>query len=210
MHDLTCSDVRDSAAEYALDILDPVEKSSVAAHLIRCPECRAEVDGMRTTAGRLLDLVPGTEPPLGFDRRVLEHVGAARPRRRRRWQLGLSAAAAVLVVGGAFAAVNLAPSHHRVTELAASFTESGHQVGVIDIYSGRKPPWVSMMVNGVSARGSVSCVLVARDGSITRLGSFDLVNGSGSWGAPDRWSTSDVAGARLVDASGHVVASATF
>jgi hypothetical protein len=211
MHDLTCSEARDSVAEYALDILDPVEKSSVAAHLIRCPDCRAEADSMQATAGRLLDLVPGTEPPLGFDRRVMERVGAPRPHHRRQWILGLSAAAAVLViVGGVFAAVNLRPSHHPAAELAASFTESGHKVGVIDIYPGRTPPWVSMSVEGVSVRGSVSCVLVSPDGSTTKLGSFDLVNGSGSWGAPDRWSTQDVLGARLLDTSGQVVASATF
>lgn len=207
MHDLKCSEVRDSSAEYALDILDPVEKASIAAHLIRCPECRAEVDSMQATAGRLLDLVPGTEPPLGFDRRVMQRVGVTRPRHR----LVLSAAAAVLViVGGVFAGIGLRPSHHPAAELAASFSESGRHVGVIDIYPARTPPWVSMTVKGVTARGSVSCVLVSSDGTVTRLGSFDLVNGSGSWGAPDRWTTRGVAGARLVDASGQVVATATF
>ncbi len=76
MIDLTCAEARDLAAEFALDILEPEERSAVAAHLLRCPTCRAEVSGMEVVSERLLDLVPGTEPPLGFDRRVLARVQA--------------------------------------------------------------------------------------------------------------------------------------
>src|SRR5438270_10969976 len=99
---MQCSEVRDTAAEFALDILGPAERSAVAAHILRCPECRAEVESMGETAGRLLDLVPGTEPPLGFDRRVMARVGQpARPDRvRRRSRVGVGAAAAVLIVLG--------------------------------------------------------------------------------------------------------------
>jgi len=74
MTNLTCAMARDAAAEYALDILEPEERSALAAHLVRCPACRAEVDAMSDVATRLIELVPGTEPPLGFDRRVLARV----------------------------------------------------------------------------------------------------------------------------------------
>ena len=79
MTELTCAQVRDAAAEYALDILEPGERSAVAAHLLRCPACRAQVEGMSGVATRLIELVPGTEPPLGFDRRVMARVRDIHP-----------------------------------------------------------------------------------------------------------------------------------
>jgi anti-sigma factor RsiW len=213
MHEMTCSEVQDSAAEFALDILDPHDRSLVAAHLIRCQACRAEVDSMQATAGHLLDLVPGTEPPLGFDRRVIKHVDAAGVRGRRRWRVTIgAAAAAVLVVLGATLGVAETNSSHSVAPhlVSASFMAGGRQVGEIEVYANSKSPWVSMTVRGVPVEGPVSCQLVDRNGTVDTVGTFDLVNGMGSWGAYDRWNSNDMAGARLVDAAGRVVASATF
>ena len=211
MHDLQCAEVRDSAAEFALDILDPNERSAVAAHLLRCPDCRSEVDSMHLTADRLLDLVPGTEPPLGFDRRVLERLGIT-GHRRRVWQWGLSAAAAVLIVLGVSLGVVESGTSHPSPQLASAvLVQSGRHVGSIEVYRTTKTPWVTMSVRGVNgAHGSVACELVDRSGQLMTVGRFDLVNGSGSWAAPDKWSTSNLAGARLVDTTGQVVATATF
>jgi anti-sigma factor RsiW len=213
MRELTCSEVQDSAAEFALDILDPQDRSIVAAHLIRCRACRAEVDSMQATAGHLLDLVPGTEPPLGFDRRVMNHVDASGARVRRRWRvtIGAAAAAVLIVLGATLGVVETSSSHPAAPHLvSAAFMAGGRQVGEIEVYANNQSPWVSMMVRGVSVQGPVSCQLVDRSGTVETVGSFDLVNGMGSWGAYDRWNPNDMASARLVDAAGHVVASATF
>jgi anti-sigma-K factor RskA len=214
MREMTCAEVQDAAAEFALDILGPEDRSIVAAHLIRCSSCRAEVDSMHATAGRLLDLVPGTEPPLGFDRRVLKRVDAAGMRAKRRWRvaMGTAAAAVLIVVGATLGVVETNSSHPAPAHLVSArfVAAGGRQVGQIVVYDAAKPPWVSMMVQGVAARGPVSCQLIDRDGTVITIGTFDLVNGTGSWGAPDRWSPYDMAGARLVDATGQVVAHATF
>jgi anti-sigma-K factor RskA len=214
MHEMSCSQVQDLAAEYALDTLDPEDRSIVAAHLIRCSACRAEVDSMSATAGRLLDLVPGTEPPLGFDRRVMKRVDSAGRRAGRRWRvvMGAAAAAVLIVVGATLGVVESSSSHPATPHLvsASLIANGGRQVGQIDAYDARQPPWLSMTVRGVAAQGPVSCELIDHDGRVIKIGTFDLVNGMGSWGAPDRWDTYDMAGARLVDSTGRVVAQATF
>src|SRR5262249_27686356 len=109
MIELTCREVRDSSAEFALGILPAEERASVAAHLLRCPSCREEVEGMMAVGTRLLDLVPGTEPPLGFDRRVLARVhgshAAARTRSWRRPSRLVAAIAAAAAAAALFASV---------------------------------------------------------------------------------------------------------
>jgi anti-sigma factor RsiW len=214
----TCREVRDAAAEYALDILGPHERSLIAAHLLRCPACRAEIDAMSSVSARLLELVPGTEPPLGFDERVLARVRPdARAHRRflsrraPRLFTGLAAAAAavVLVVGlslGWFQGGSA--SHPPGAVLTADFIQSGHNVG--DVYADPKSAWLTMTVSGVKGAEQVTCQLLHKDGNVTTVGSFDLVDGNGRWGAPDPGGFAGVSGARLVDNHGHVLATATF
>jgi anti-sigma factor RsiW len=216
MTDLTCRDVQDSAAEYALDILDSDQRSAVAAHLIRCPDCRAEVETMSGVSTRLLELVPGTEPPLGFDQRVLAQVRQDRKvgrrwvSRRPRLTAGLAAAVAAgaLVIGSLGWFERESSSHPARAVLAADFMQAGRNVG--EVYATASPNWVSMTVSGARGAEKVTCQLVRRDGSITTLGSFDLVDGSGSWGAPDPAGFAGAAGARLVDSTGKVIATAIF
>lgn len=48
-------------------------------HLERCPACREHVHEPAATSDALLDLVPGSEPPVGFEERVIHRlVGAQR------------------------------------------------------------------------------------------------------------------------------------
>jgi hypothetical protein len=126
--------------------------------------------------------------------------------------VGAAAAAVLIVVGATLGAVESGSSHPATAHLVSApfIAAGGRQVGQIELYAGGKSPWVSMTVRGVTAQGPVSCELIDRDGTVTRVGSFDLVDGTGSWAAPDRWSANDTAGARLVNAAGQVVASATF
>jgi hypothetical protein len=213
---LTCGEVRDSAAEFALDILEPEQRSAMAAHLIRCPACRAEVESMAAVGSRLLELVPGTEPPLGFDERVLAQVspaaaiGLRRRRRRPRLLAGLAAAAAAVALAFGSAALfgGSTASHSQRAVLTADFIQGGRNVGEVYAYS--EPSWLSMVVHGAQGAQKITCELVDKDGAVTVVGSFDLVDGSGSWGAPDQAPLAGVSGARLVDSSGQVIATATF
>ncbi|MFF9197003.1 hypothetical protein ACF09L_17545 [Streptomyces sp. NPDC014779] len=81
-----CGRLREGAAELALGILPARERAAAVAHLDRCPDCRAHVARLTAVGDGLLGLLPGTEPPAGFESRVLrtvapppETAGAAAP-----------------------------------------------------------------------------------------------------------------------------------
>ena len=218
----TCAEVRDAAAEFALDILEPAERSALAAHLLRCPACREEVDAMDSVSTRLIELVPGTEPPLGFDRRVLARVRQieTRPHRgfvRRRPRLfaavAAAAAAVALVFGslGWFAGRNDDHSTNKII-LTAAFSQGGRHVGSVDVYdTPGGSPWLTMTVQGATGSARVTCELIGKNGTRTEIGSFDLVDGSGTWGAPDPAPLDSVGGVQLLGTPNHqVIATAMF
>lgn len=91
----------------------------------------------------------------------------------------------------------------------ADFHRGSRDIGEVYAYRG-SPMWLSMTVHGMKGDQRVTCELVDKDGSRTRLGSFDLVDGSGSWGAPDREGLTGVTGAWLVGSTGQVIATAIF
>jgi anti-sigma-K factor RskA len=93
---------------YVLDALPPEDRPHFEDHLRRCPECRAEVAGLRATAARL-GRAAAEEPSSDLRSRVLSD--AARTRQvapgpspslahgaRRHWPVALVAAAAIMVV----------------------------------------------------------------------------------------------------------------
>jgi hypothetical protein len=205
MTDVSCAEARDAAAEFALGILPPDERSTVAAHILRCPECRREVDELGRIGADLLDLIPAAEPPLGFDRRVLAMVqpGHRRPRRLL-VAVGAAVAAAAAVVG---LVVSQGTSHtdHSTTATLAS---DGHVIG--SVYTEGNPAWISMMVRQAGVSGRVTCEVIENDGTSLQLGSFDLIKGSGSWAAPEPAGIGHIVGARLLASDGRVVATATF
>ena len=111
---MTTTDVHALVGAYALDAIDDLERVAFDRHLADCESCRAEVDELRETAGRLADSTWSAPPPrLRADvlaaigrTRQLTSLGPARierPVRWRRWSA--AAAAAVVLAGGAGAAV---------------------------------------------------------------------------------------------------------
>ena len=204
----TCDEIREAAAEFALGTLPQPQRSQVDAHLVGCRDCGDEVAALTEIATRLLDIVPGTEPPLGFDRTVLARV---KPRRRRR-TVAMATAAAVaicLLLAGTVLDIT-GRSHPAVTPpgLVGIFRENGVPVGTIA--AGGHPLWVSVNVRGLAVSGSVTCQLVGGRSSETTLGLFDLVHGSGTWAAPDPGGIDGNQQARLIDPAGRVVATATL
>lgn len=99
-------DERDELISYLDGEADPKTARHVEAKLNRDPRVRAEADALRKTYD-LLDYLPRPEPSPNFTARTLTRVsGAVRPgmvgtakRRWRRWALGFSWAAAVVLVG---------------------------------------------------------------------------------------------------------------
>ena len=190
------------------------------------PACREDVDSMVSVGARLIELVPGTEPPLGFDHRVLARVrqtqtrpdrGRARTvirRRPRVFAAVAAAAAAVALVFGSLGWLAGRNDDHSTTKviLTAGFTQGGRHVGNVEVYTSRGgSPWLTMTVQGAAGSPKVTCELIGTNGSRTNMGSFDLVDGSGTWGAPDPAGLAGVAGVQLVSTASHqVIATATF
>ena len=93
---------------------------------------------------------------------------------------------------------------------SAALESATHQsVGKVYLYQG-SPQWLFMSVNMHSGQETVICQVRDRDGHITTVGSFRLTNGYGYWGSPAPGNPGSLTGARLVTASGTVLATATF
>jgi catabolite regulation protein CreA len=67
-----------------------------------------------------------------------------------------------------------------------------------------------MSVNDPAVSGPVSCYITETDHTVIKLGTFDLVHGSGSWAAPGPADSHDIAAARLVSSTGKTIATASF
>lgn len=210
MTDFTCTEARDLVAEYSLGILEPALTRRMSEHIAGCMACRHEVDETEGVGDQLLDLIPDAEPPLGFDRAVIAAIGQ-RPDRRRRHRVfagvGALAAAVAAVVG--VAVTTLTGQHHvRSLELTAVFFQGDRPVGTV--YIGGHPAWVNMSVDHAKLTGMVACQLISRNGSVTTIGDFQLVDGSGKWSAPDPAANPQIVGARLIAPDGTVMATASF
>jgi anti-sigma-K factor RskA len=102
------SDIHALSGAYAVDALDDIERAAFERHLGECPDCRAEVAGLREAATMIAETVTATPPPelrdkvlagIGSVRPLPPEVSAATPHRRRTTRLLVAAAAAVVLVG---------------------------------------------------------------------------------------------------------------
>lgn len=293
--EMNCVDLSRMAAELALGVLTGRERALAVAHLDTCEECAEDVRQLMATGEQLLELLPPAEPPVGFETRVLAHLGLPVPAgeptqslptaqllppppsgrhgagldgvgldgadedsagkrgagkgaadgggagrgpgrgagqghgagpgpgragRRLSGRLGraLSVAAiclAVVAAGVGGWAAGSATSAPTTTAAAGQLapaslvTAGGESVGQVFLYSG-SPHWVYMWVDMEAGNESVTCQLVTADGKTHTLGSFQLADGYGSWASPNPGSFENVTGARLLSATGSVLATATF
>jgi anti-sigma-K factor RskA len=100
-------DLHELSALYALDVLSGDERARFEEHLEDCDRCRAEIEGLRTTASSLAFAVEGPPPPAELRPRVLDAARAEGqnviPLRPRRSSFAVSIAAAVAVAATAAA-----------------------------------------------------------------------------------------------------------
>ncbi len=138
------------------------------------------------------------------------------PGQRRGWTRRMLTTAAVVLaalacaVGGWGLRAATSPSSGELR--SAALVTPGHSaVGQAFLYDSRQP-WLYMSVDTDrnSQNGMVVCELVGKDGQVTKIGSFRLAGGYGAWGGPESEAVGDVASARIIDASGAVVATASF
>ncbi|MEU6080966.1 hypothetical protein [Streptomyces sp. NPDC047108] len=233
---ITCEELRNGlGTELALGILPAQERAAAIAHLDHCPGCREHIEQLTLTADGLLGLLPGSEPPVGFEKRVLNRLevpGKRQLQQRRRNRLRLAAAAAAIAaafgfggwaIGDATAGPPAPTASAPATQhglLQADLTSGGDRVGEIFAHPG-SPGWIYMSValdsGGTSGygpasppSGKVTCQLERTDGTTTDVGSYPLKDGRGYWGGPAPVDADTVSGARLVSEDGAVLATAHF
>ncbi|MEU9009430.1 zf-HC2 domain-containing protein [Streptomyces sp. NPDC048479] len=220
---MTCDRLEELAPELALGVLPARERAEAVAHLDRCPGCREQIEQLTLVGDGLLGLLPGSEPPVGFETRAANRLSPSRPPARRRlWsRLRVAATAAALAIAVGFGgwAIGTAVDHSVAPAsqtaqanqalLQASLVADDQEVGRIFAYPG-SPGWVYMSVDLEGGVGTVNCRLVLSDGNTVPIGSFALKDGYGYWGAPAAVDPATVSGARLTAPDGSVIATAHF
>jgi anti-sigma-K factor RskA len=151
-------ELRELAAAYVLDALDPETEREFEEAMRRSPELRAEVADLREASVALAYAVPAPEPPAGLRERILEQAVAERPSAvvipfRRRLALpvlgGLAAAAAAAAIGLGIWSASLSSdlgdreaALEAQAELAALVADPGSRTLPIDAVDG------TLVVNG--------------------------------------------------------------
>jgi hypothetical protein len=104
---VSCAEIRERLAEYALGVLPPSEAREVARHLQWCAGCQKESDELREGATAIALSLPDAGTPARLEGRVVDTLAHAAGRRQRApWRLGIRALAvaaltAALVAVGA-------------------------------------------------------------------------------------------------------------
>jgi Putative zinc-finger len=212
-----CEAISDDLIEFALGTLTGRSRSLVLDHLETCAHCDAELEALTAATDTMLFLAPESEPPLGFETRLIERYRRSDTRRSSdRWRrASVWAIAAVLVAvlgvgvdtlvttnGGSNQPSALRPTTGRLMS-------SGHTVGQVTISSG-SPSWLIMNVDAGAISGVVWCEVTLTNGEVKSIGKFTLNHGYGSWVSRIDATGGQVRSARLVNAHGTVIAKATF
>ena len=196
----------------ALGTLDGRGRADVLHHVDTCPRCRTELEELSALSEALQQLAPSVQPPLGFESRVVARHGQLALARRRSSRRMLVGVAAALVVLGAVAAVAVhsgrgaGRSSVASAPVTADLLADGKVVGSVVVSPG-SPPWMLMTIQGGQWEGTVTCQVTLADGTVAEVGSFTLSGAYPSW-AVQLPSSAAVVSARVLDASGAVLAAA--
>jgi hypothetical protein len=230
---LDCGELADIAAELALGAVTGRERAEAVAHLDRCAACRERVGRLMVTEERLVGLLPGADPPSGFEARVAERTGPAGqdpgpgpgPRRRLAPEPGgagrirrllaaavITLAAAIAGLGTGWGMRGAGPPTAGAGALLSSavlLSASRHPAGTVFAYRG-SPPWLYMSVDLPRKNGTVICQVIGKGRHVTDVGSFRLTDGYGDWGSPVPAVAGPLADVRLISPGGAVLATASF
>ena len=209
---MSCEEMRELAADVALDIADGEQRAHALRHLAGCAECRRLVEQLSEVADELLMLAPVQEPPAGFESRVLERLGLGRRPRRRLRRLTLhvapalaAAAATAVVLVAVYHDDHLTASRYRGTleEANGKYFQAQHlrdpagaRAGIAFTYQG-KPSWVLVTVDPAHRGEVASGEIVTRSGRRLPLRGFHL-RSDGTWGGGIPVDVDQVASVRLL------------
>ena len=154
-------DVHELTAEFALGLLDGVERAAAEAHVAGCAECQALVADFSAIGEQLIEAAPEADPPAGFAERVLARIQAesggtvdsvgvpsaggvvsldgqrARRRPLSRWLLGAAAAVIAALALGAGFLVGRGQQSAAPVRSAVMLNPAGDAIGKIEL--GRNP-----------------------------------------------------------------------
>ncbi|MEU8979406.1 zf-HC2 domain-containing protein [Streptomyces sp. NPDC048309] len=82
--DVPCEKLREVGAELALGVLPGRERAGAIAHLESCADCREYIEQLTLVGDGLIGLLPGSEPPVGFETRVTQALTQAASAREGR------------------------------------------------------------------------------------------------------------------------------
>jgi predicted anti-sigma-YlaC factor YlaD len=209
-----CAALADDLPLLALGTLEGRSRAEVLGHVDTCQRCRAELEQLSQVAETVQQLAPEVQPTLGFELRVVERlheVAVARRRSHRLAVLRVAAAVIVLAVGvGALIVRGTAGSKHSSSVSAAvtaDLMSTGKVVGSVVVSPGN-PPWMLMTIQGGQWEGTVTCEVTFASGRVARVGTFTLSGAYPSWAVQLPATGGAVVFARLIDASGAVLADA--
>jgi hypothetical protein len=149
-----------------------------------------------------------------------EVIPITRATKTRRRRVTLAAVAAGLVLVGGTAAVTESFNSAAVPAAVQAPQGSAVRTGTFETTDGRvmgqivayrgNPSWVFMNVDGSSYTGPIVCQLQVANGTTVAVGNFELQGGTGQFSRNIQVDIGRLRGAKLVNAAGTVVASATF
>jgi hypothetical protein len=178
----------DDVVELVLGIVDGDRRAQLAAHVLRCAECRREYDALAATVQDLLPGGPAVQPPLGFDERVLARLAADGANGaavggtgRRRWPWIAAAAAvviALLVPLGVWVATR-SESTRSAGEVATLRRPDGAPVGTVSISDVGGNAVMVVAITDAPPGVSYYCHVAFADG--TTLDTESWPEGNGAW-----------------------------
>ena len=131
--------IHELTAGYALDALDPEERSAYEAHLVGCEQCQRELSSLWETSEALAVAASGPTPSPALRERILADVRAEPPqnvvplesRRRRRVVPVLAAAAAIAVVVALALGIRAADLSRQLDDTRAALERSESAAAVL-------------------------------------------------------------------------------
>lgn len=217
MSDISCVECQELGVEFALNTMRGETRGRVVDHLNHCPRCRATITALTETSERLMELMPETVPPLGFQQRVLTAVAHHAPETRH----GAVLVAAVLVVIALLCGAGLlgqqvtkpGSDHDRQpgtrTLLYSPLTGEHAQLGQVYLYPDEHA-WMYLSTPTGKGPMTVRCAALKTDDDTMLLGTYPLINGSGGWQLRTSVPPGAVVVATVYDVHGNTVATAQF
>ena len=210
---MTCAELEDLAAELALGTVWGADRAVALDHLARCARCRDLVEQLSRAADSLLLLAPSTEPPPGFESKVLARMGVAAGGQRRmprRRLLGAVAAAALVAAlagaGGAWLATDRdRDPDEREVRTALVRDDEGRWTCRAMVY-GEGPTWLVVSLDRTDGSDSAYSVEAVHAGSTFPLpvGSFTLRDGHGTLATAIELPPEQLRSVRVLDRNGRV------